>query len=169
MKTGLLEYEEERTIDVNQTLDRIMSIVLDIASLHVEKCGRTIISPKDIYLSLHVLALNEELLDSIEIPNTIPAPEFSSPENNKIDNNEQYDDDEIYLDQIETQIEEFSFASEIDQSKHPYLYQIWFYDTFKNQFKIDLDDAYEMGSKKNNQLRTIIEKSILQLQIKFEI
>ena len=79
------------------------------------------------------------------------------------------DDDEIYLDQ-ETQIKEvFSFASEMDQTKHPCLYQIWFYDTFKNQFKIDLDDAYEMGSKKNNQLRTIIEKSILQLQTKFEI
>ena len=80
-----------------------------------------------------------------------------------------YDDDEIYLDQ-ETQSEEvFSFASEMDQTKHPCLYQIWFYDTFKNQFKIDLDDAYEMGSKKNNQLRTIIEKSISQLQTKFEI
>ena len=165
MKTGLLNYEEERTIDVNETLNKIMSIVLDIASLHVEKSGRTEILPKDLFLSLHVLALNEELLDSIEIPNRIPAPE--SIENNE--NNENNDDDEIYLDQ-ETQIEEvFSFASEMDQTKHPCLYQIWFYDTFKNQFKIDLDDAYEMGSKKNNQLRTIIEKSILKLQTKFEI
>ena len=164
MKTGLLEYEEERTIDVNETLNKIMSIVLDIATLNVEKSGRTEISPKDIFLSLHVLALSEELLDSIEIPNRVSAPE-------SIENNDDADDDdEIYLDQAETQIEEvFSFASEINQTKHPCLYQIWFYDTFKNQFKIDLDEAYEVGSKKNNQLRTIIEKSILKLQHKFRL
>ena len=44
---------------------------------------------------------------------------------------------------------------------------MWYYDTFKTQFKIDLDDAFEAGSKKNNQLRKVIYKSILQLENTF--
>ena len=81
------------------------------------------------------------------------------------------DDDEIYLDehQSETENEEeaFCFASEKSQTKDSQLYQMWYYDTFKNQFKIDLDDAFEAGSKKNNQLRKVLYKSILQLENTF--